>query len=101
MADVTARYDQHFQNKYYEGSVQTVTIDSGFMNSYAKFSFNLTSIRQHQLESMLTTTAHRYFDGASVQCGENLSVNYVVTVIHIVDGIVNKTKLGSKKKSLT
>ena len=88
MADVTARYDQCFHDLYYERSVQTVTIDNEFMKIYAKFSFNLTSIRPHQLESMLTTTAHRFFDGASVQCGEILSVNYEVTVIHI-DDIVN------------
>ena len=52
----------------------------------AHFDFNLTSVNPNMLESTLVTNAYSFLDEASILCGETLDVDYITTMVSIING---------------
>ena len=82
LRSVEKTYDQHHK----EGHPLTAEIRHGDADINAHFDFNLTSVNPNMLESTIVMEAYSFLDGASILCGETLDMDYVTTMISIVNG---------------
>lgn len=82
LPDVTETFSQPYQ----VGTILRDTIHHG--DSEAMFTFNFTSIESSTFESVLNANVYDFFNGAIIQCGEDLVENYATVIIHTIDGMV-------------